>query len=167
MGYATPKGEITPVFSDRIKELEEIAKKQAESFRYQLQFRPWHTPESLKNANLYDTPGMHSPAWNRNKINEIYSTKVFTQDGGTSGDIIAMKLQCDFLAAEERAWRMRHASIVRCACVAHGRLHGHGSRNPSIFKALREMVDSYIQAGKGGFDGFTGDINSGSAAGIA
>lgn len=146
----TNKAKLTAVFEKRINELEASARSQAQQFRYFNVYRKWHTPNELSNANLYDTPGMSSPTWDRNEINQIYSNDVLLgpgKDGGTTSGTTAMKLQCDFLAAEERAWRLRHINLVRAACLAHGRIYGHGSRGPSIFSTLKNMIEEYIQAG--------------------
>ncbi len=144
------KAKVTDVFKKRINELRESASTQAQQWRYWQVYRKWATPEDLKDANLYDTPGMHSPSWNRNEINEIYSNAVSAgpgKEGGTGSGYIAMKLQCDFLAAEERAWRLRHANLVRVQAAAHGRLKGHGTAKVSVFDVLLDTVDKWIQSG--------------------
>lgn len=168
------KAKLTAVFEKRINELEAAARTQAEQFRTFNTWRKWHTPTELNNANLYDTPGMSSPTWDRNEINQIYSNDVMggsADKGGCSGGAIAMTLQCDFLAAEERAWRARHMSPVRAACHAHGRIKAHGISGKSNFSVLKKLIDSYILAstsdGRGGaFNGFQGDIGAG-GTGIA
>jgi hypothetical protein len=142
------KAKLTDKFIKRIDELKEMANTQADQFRKFDAFRKWHTPEDLKDANLYDTPGMSSPTWDRNEINQIYSNDVLAGPGkgGTTGGQIAMKLQCDFLAAEERAWRLRHINLVRAACLSHGRIKRHGNSKMSVFEQLKNLIDTYIQA---------------------
>jgi hypothetical protein len=58
-----------------------------------------------------------------------------------------MKWQADFMAAEERAFRTRHASLVRCAALAHGRMSGHGVSGMSIFSFLKDAIQTHINAG--------------------
>jgi len=97
-----------------------------------------------------DVPKLHDPVWDRNSINQKYSVDILAgpgQEGGTVGDLIAMKWQADFMAAEERAFRTRHASLVRCAAVAHGRLNGHGESGTSIFSFLKDAAQTHITAG--------------------
>jgi hypothetical protein len=150
MAHGTTKGTVTGVFKQRIEDLEEKAQKMSEKFRYQEGPRPWHTPKELDGIDLLLVPGMHNPAWDRYEINSIYSNSVLAgpgKQGGTVGDLIAMKWQNDFLAAEERAWRMRHMSLIRGACLMHSRLDGHAQKNKSIFSTLKEAVENYIQAG--------------------
>lgn len=143
MAHGDPgKAKLDSKFDERITELEETARGQADNFRRQNTPRPPHTPKDLKEANLWDVPGMHEPTWNRNKINETYAELVANggAESGTAGGLAQMKIQCDFLAAEERAFRLRHASMVRAACVAHGRLDGHGKAGLSMFSRIRNLV---------------------------
>ena len=155
MAHGVKKGKVDDKFTARIDELETKAREQSEQFRKQDTPRPWHTPESMKDVDLLDVPNLHEPAWNRDNLNKVYSMDVVSDtvgDSGTQGDIIAMKTQIDFMAEEERAWRLRHATPVRCAAVAHGRLAGHGLANAGVFSMLSKAVDNYMLRG-----GFTGD----------
>lgn len=144
------KAKVTDVFKKRINELRDMAATQSRQWRYWEVYRKWHTPDDLKEANLYDTPGMHSPTWNRNEINEIYSNQVCAgpgKEGGCNSGYVAMKLQCDFLAVEERAWRLRHVNLVRAQAAAHGRLKGHGTPALSVFDVLLSAVEKWVQSG--------------------
>jgi hypothetical protein len=155
MAHGVKKGIVGEVFKARIDDLETKARQQSAQFRKQDTPRPWHTPENMKTADLLDVPNLHEPAWNRDELNQNYSQDVLTQDSasrGTQGDIIAMKIQIDFMAEEERAWRLRHATPVRCACVAHGRLAGHGIAEHGIFSRVQKTADRYLVVG-----GFTGE----------
>lgn len=147
MGHGTPKGKIVENFRKRIEELEKRAKEMADHFKNYSSARKWHTPEDLK-TNLLDVANLHEPVWNRDEANQIYCEEVITESNrGTAADIIAMKQQIDFMAVEERAFRMRHASIVRCATMAHSRLVGHGEPNYGVFSMLKKAVDNRLQAG--------------------
>ena len=146
------RGQIDAKFAARIAQLEDRAGQMAATFRYMGDARPWHTPDELKEKEMMDVPGMHSPSWDRNDINRIYSADVLggsNKDGGTTGDLIAMKWQADFMAVEERAWRMRHASYPRCMAFMHGRLDGHSQADKSVFSVVKNGVASYIRAGRG------------------
>jgi len=143
MAHGDPgKSKVAANFKKRIEELTEKAKKQSDSFRYFNDRRDWHTPEDMKDANLLDIPGLHEPAWNRNEINQVYADVVSQpgKDGGTSGGLVQMKTQCDFMAVEERGWRLRHASLVRSACMAHGRMNLHSHETRSAFVRLMNVV---------------------------
>lgn len=149
-GTGTSKGQVDGKFEARINELEQKAQQMSEAFR-NTDKRPWHTPKDMEGYDLLDVPGMHEPSWNRDNINQLYSESILAgpgKQGGTTGDLVAMKWQADFMASEERAWRTRHASFVRCACFMHGRLDGHGKSGVSVFSFLKDGVNSYIKAGQ-------------------
>jgi hypothetical protein len=151
MAHGKSKGSVTGVYTKRVEDLMKKAERMSQAFRYINDFRPWHTPEELLDKDMLLVPGMHNPAWSRNEPNTIYCENVMggaNSDGGNAGDTIAMKLQIDFLAVEERAWRMRHMSLIRGACLAHGRMHGHSNAPQGVFKRAERVVKDYIKAGK-------------------
>jgi hypothetical protein len=155
MAHGVKKGSLDANFLARVTELEQVAQKQSEQFRRQNAVRPWHTPESMKSADLLDVPNLHEPAWNRDALNKQYSLDVLSADAssrGTGGDLMALKTQIDFMAEEERAWRIRHATPVRCAAVAHGRTHGHSIAEHSVFSIVKNAADGFLV-----FGGFTGE----------
>lgn len=149
MSVGQTKGTIDSVFSKRIEDLEKSARTTADSFRYAYtDYRKWSTPDGVK--NLMHVPSMHMPTWDRNSINQIYSAQILNgdpQSGGTCGDLIAMKLQNDFLAAEERAFRLRHASYTRCGAMMHGRFNGQGREGKSVFTFVKTSIEAIIQQG--------------------
>jgi len=149
LAHGESKGKIDSKFAARVDDLEEKARKMAEHFRTHSTFREWHTPKEVKEP--LDVPSLHDPVWDRNDINQLYSVEILAgpgKEGGTVGDLIAMKWQADFMAAEERAFRTRHASLARCAAMAHGRLNGHGQPGKSVFSFLRDAIQTHIDAGK-------------------
>lgn len=147
MAHGKTKGIIHDKFAERVKELEETADKMAKQFRDGSELRPWHVPKD--NKSVLDVPTMHMPAWDRFEINKAYSEDILsgTETGGTCGDLIATKIQADFMAVEERAYRLRHASYVRCAALAHGQLAGHGQKDSGIFSFVRDSLKMIIQRG--------------------
>lgn len=149
MAHGTPKGKIDEVFSKRIKDLEKSAETTAESFKngYK-QFRKWAIPDGV--SNLWHVPSMHMPTWDRYKINELYCTEILNgkpAEGGTCADLIAMKVQNDFLAVEERAFRLRHASYTRCGAMMHGRFDGQGKPGRSTFSFIKDSIERVLEAG--------------------
>lgn len=148
MGHGTAKGKIDPQFAARISDLEAKAKNAATHFKTQGSYRNWHMPETT--GDPLDVPSLHNPAWDRNTINQLYCVDILAGPGkqaGTVGDLIAMKWQADFMAAEERAFRTRHASMIRCAAMTHGRTNGHGETGKSIFSSLKDAIQAHIDAG--------------------
>lgn len=150
---ASPKGIVDGKFEERIKELEKKARNFADHFRNHTTYREWHVPKEFNDP--LDVPSLHVPAWERNNINKLYSEEIvgkWGKDAGSHGDAQAMKWQADYMALEERAFRTRHASMIRCASLAHGRLDGHGQVGKSLFTFLKEGVETAIAFGakKGG-----------------
>ena len=144
MGHGTPKSELIPAFKARLSDLEQKARDQSTHFRRHSGVRPWHTPTVMAKNDLLDVPALHQPAWDRDEANRIYVQKVLslTGEAGTHGDLISLKRQIDFMAAEERAWRARHASFARCAAMAHGRLDGHGKKDAGVFTLVKNAADN-------------------------
>lgn len=152
MAHGTSKGKVSAVYAKRVNDLTDKAKVISRAFRYQDNFREWHTPRELKEQDLLLVPGLHNPSWSRDEPNINYCEGLLAgpnKAGGTGADLIATKLQIDFLAEEERAWRTRHMSLIRAACLAHGRLDGHSkSENErGVFTRARKAIRDYIAAG--------------------
>ena len=150
MAHGKPRAQVTQSFQERIIDLENKARAQSQQFRNNASARPWHTPDAMADTSLLDVPNLHEPAWNRDEANILYSEEVLSNDKstvGTSGDLASLKKQIDFMAVEERAWRLRHATPARCATLAHGRLAGHGAENAGIFTMVKNVVDNHILFG--------------------
>ncbi|NDD52788.1 hypothetical protein EBZ39_02740 [bacterium] len=150
MSYGKKLGEIDANFSARISDLEQKAAGMAQSFyaNYATDkaYRPWHTPKDI--GDLLDVPALHTPVWTRKSLNERYSEKILPSSAsdppGTCADIIATKWQIDFMAAEERAFRLRHASYARCVSLMHGRLNKHGAASDNIFFDLKQSAENKL-----------------------
>jgi hypothetical protein len=148
MAHGKTKGKVDDKFSQRVQDLEKKAEKAKDMFRDHNNYREWWTPDGVKDP--LDVPSLHNPNWDRNSINQLYSDSILVSHGessGTVGDLIAMKWQADFMAVEERAFRTRHASMIRCAALAHGRIEGHSKAEKSIFSFLKDSVDQAIKHG--------------------
>ncbi len=150
MAHGKPKGQLDSKFKERIDDLERQARKAADQYKNNDGYRPWARPPGYETRDMSDVPGLHMPAWDRDAINQLYSETLLGApgyDSGTTGDLIAMKWQADFMAVEERAFRTRHASRARCLAHMHGRLDGHGTKGKSVFSFLRDGVDNVIKLG--------------------
>lgn len=146
MGHPnTGGGKVDAAFSKRISDLEQKAQKISSAFRNQ-SYMEWHMPDEVQDP--LDVPSLDK-AWARNSINQEYDKLVGKQAdaSGSVGGAAAMKMQADFLAVEERAFRTRHASFVRCAAMAHGRLDGHGKTSRGIFSFIKDGIQSKIDLG--------------------
>lgn len=146
MGHGTKKAEVMPSFSARIDDLLAAGKDWSDAVR-DGKPRRWYVPSGV--VEPLDVPSLSVPAWERNDINQKYSVEVCDSSSpGTSGDAISLKWQADFMAAEERAFRTRHASLPRCVAAAHGRLSGHGNPAGGVFTQVRQAAQSAIDEGQ-------------------
>jgi hypothetical protein len=150
MGHPDSPGKavVDGKFAQRIEELEKKARDHADHFRDHNTYRKWHVPPTFNDP--LDVPSLHVPAWERNPINQLYSEEIvgkWGDDAGSHGDAHAMKWQADYMTTEERAFRTRHASMIRCASFAHGRLDGHGQQGQSLFTFFKDGVQTAIDFG--------------------
>lgn len=146
MARGTKKGRVHAVFTARTDELRTQADEQATAFSGS-GARPWQVPEPLADKDLLDVPKLHDPAFERTEINANYDEAVQDpKSPGTNGDAMSLKMQADVLAVQERAFRLRHASPIRCLVVAMGRRKGHGHAQ-GVHDAVRREAENLLQAG--------------------
>lgn len=150
MPKGTQKADVLAPFNTRIAELRAQAEAQAKSFKGE-GFRPWNIPDDLEPAQhlINDIRILHGgtdKGFDRTTINKKYE-ECFqdASNPGTGGDVIGLKLQMDWLAAAERAFRFRHASTVRLLTHAMCR-RWFQSKGPAI-KYVETAVKNVIQAG--------------------
>ena len=149
MPKGTKKADVLPPFNTRLKELKQQAEAQATEFKG-TGSRPWNIPEDLTASHLFkDIASLHgseNAGFDRTKINEKYE-ECFqdAEDPGTGGDVIGLKLQMDYLAAAERAFRFRHASVPRLLTHAMCRRWFQG-KGP-VFSFIEQAVSNVIEAG--------------------
>ena len=87
-------------------------------------------------GDVFDIPGMHSP-WDRLENEEDVKNAIKDPDTpGVSGDLIHSTLQGDWLASQERSFRMRHQTRVRSAIHAASRRFGHGHEAGTLQKGV-------------------------------
>lgn len=141
------KGKIHDVFRNRIKGLTKNAEEQAQA-GIGTGLRPWQIPDPSDAKSLFDIENLHEPGYNRDELNTNYNETIQegADDAGTLGDTIGLKLQCSYVAAEERAFRLRHASPVRNLLHAIGSREGHGNTK-GIFGGVQKMAEDAIKAG--------------------
>lgn len=107
--------------------------------------RKWQMPSKWTwDLNLFHISGQKSikEAFDRTRLNNLYvrallkGAPIDDKDKAAAGegrvsDCQAIKIQVDHLAIQERAFRLRHASSVRCAMHAAVRRRGHSPWNDS------------------------------------
>lgn len=140
-------GRVHDVFHERLADLRLQAQQIQQAIQGAAQ-RPWQVPANFT-GSLLDVPELHNPAFNRDEINANYEE--VTKDpknAGTVGDVIGLKLQLDYVACEERAFRARHTTLARAMCLGHGRRFGQGQGSLWGDKdGIEAVVSSFISAG--------------------
>lgn len=149
MGVPESKGRVDSTFLKLLSALQTQAEKQATAARTGAA-RVWQIPPSLKTA-LSDIGGI-TKGFDRDELNKLFSSLIEDSSAmGTAGDVVGVKIQVDYVAAMERAFRARHASPLRCLAHAAARRKGHGD-SAGIFSdasGVTRFVADAIQAGRG------------------
>lgn len=97
-----------------------------------------------------DIPAM-TGAFNRSEINANYTQALSDPErAGTAGDAISLKLQCDYVAAMERAYLARVATPVRCLVHAAARRGGHAFDDGVLRGGVLNYAQTVIKAGQQG-----------------
>jgi hypothetical protein len=82
-------------------------------------------------------------AFDRSSLNALYSDGLMQPaNGATVGDMMAAKVQIDYTAVLERAFRTRHATRIRCTAHATGRKKGHSNANGIFMGTLLSHVQT-------------------------
>ncbi len=95
-----------------------------------------------------DIPGIWE-RFQREEMNRDYPLIFFDPDG-RDADIMALKLQGDHLSSQERAYRLRHASHVRCVMHAANRRRGHGTSSGVHARTVSHIQDMIVSRNAGG-----------------
>jgi hypothetical protein len=85
-------------------------------------------------------------AFDRSEAGAFY-TEVLTGPEGSAGDTASCKIQSDYLALQERAFRLRHMTPIRCRLAAASRLSGQGDRNLGAFGNVGGYSQDLLVAG--------------------
>lgn len=150
MPAGTKKADIYAVFSQRLQALRDYAAAAAAAAQ-QAGPRQWCIPPGMADSasSLQDIANLHKAGFDRSEINTGYEQCFQTSSNpGTTGDVIGTKLQCDYNAAEERAFRFRHATPVRCLVHAAGRRQGDAGG--PVFRHIEETTAAVINSGASG-----------------
>lgn len=143
----TAMGKIHEVFRRRLQDLRLQAQQTQNAIQGKHQ-RQWQIPSDY-DGSLLDIPKLHEPAFQRQEINTTY--EAVTKDpnaAGTVGDVISLKLQIDYNACEERAFRARHTTLCRAMCLGHGRRFGQGHGNIwNDTNGIEAVAAAFIAAG--------------------
>ncbi len=97
-------------------------------------------------GDVTDVPGMGKP-FDRKAIGQNFAD-VYQGEPGTTGDAATLRLQNDYLAAMERAYRTRHVSSVRATIMAAGRRAGHASPQGPLLDGVIRYAQDLLKAGQ-------------------
>lgn len=137
-------GRVHDVFFSRVKDLAEFAG--GAVLQAVTGQRRWFTPGSIEDNS--DSEQV-TAAFDRTPISENYQA-CLRPSQGTAGDAVSLKIQGDYVACMERAYRMSVASPVRCIGHSLARRVGH-SRPDGIFTgSVAGLAQSAVTAGQGG-----------------
>jgi len=110
--------------------------------------RPWMMPPLRDwDGNLLDIAGI-AKAFARDEPNEDYKDSLNT-DAGTVGHAMGAKLQIDYMAMMERAFRTRHATVARCTTHAAGRRRAHGEPAGIHIGSVLQYAQDLLRSGGG------------------
>lgn len=99
----------------------------------------------LMSADVLNIPSLHLP-FDRDLLNEQY--RDLHKDGEsstTTGGAGVLKQQIDYTAAAERAYRLRHATVVRCIMHHSIRKEAHG-HEVGVFQRTLTMLQDNLKA---------------------
>lgn len=141
------KGQVHEVFKKRLENLQENAGKNYKGQKFEDQ-RVWDIPKDLGAQHLFEIAKLHDTSFDRSEMNANYVTCLADgKNPGTCGDTISLTMQVDYNAAEERAFRSRHASPVRC--MAHAAARTRGRDVGPTFSRIEEDAANSLAAGAG------------------
>ena len=140
--------ELDPRFLAQITRLQDVSASVANTTtNIEHAQRSWQNPDDNNGAwsgSPFDIPNI-AKAFDRAALGEAYA-RVMQDPKGSVGDAMSVKLQSDYLAAQERAFRLRHLSSVRARVHAAARRRGHANDEFGIFARVRDYaVDLLVQ----------------------
>jgi hypothetical protein len=105
--------------------------------------RIWYMPTGTSyGGDPTDIPGIND-AFDRSNINDNYPDVLRNH---TEGEAMVLKLQADYIAAMERAFRTRHASSVRLRLHAAARHSGHGDAAGPLGGSVKLWIERLLEA---------------------
>ncbi len=167
-----PVARIDPIFLNQLAKLKNDSRRMYEAIvPASAVQRKWQLPDpGLWDKDLFNLTGANgiNKAYDRTCPNRLYRRALLKgpvepdcQGGGASSgegrvsDCIASKIQIDYVAIQERAFRFRHMTPVRCAIHALTRRRGHSELNDidagagvgGIFTGMVKYVNNIILSG--------------------
>jgi hypothetical protein len=115
MAKGTPKSKYDPTLEKQVDKLIKDNKAVADATLQYGTGREWI--HGSNDYELTDISGLKEP-FKREDLQANYAIVMSDLDPGTAADKAAIKFQSDYLAAMERAYRLRHTGIIRTEIFA-------------------------------------------------
>lgn len=141
---ARTKAKVDEAYAARLVDLQEQAQAQYNSLSWTIT-RPWQHPSDFT-GDLLKIEDLGQPGYDRTALNVNYEECINDpKQAGTTGDVISLKLQIDHMAAQEQAYRYRHAQLPRCLLHSVSRRYGAGTGK--VLERIRKEVEDFIASG--------------------
>jgi hypothetical protein len=142
---STPKGKVHEVFRTLLDGLVSQAQSIAQGLKQTGQ-RKWQTPTEWDGSPL-DLASMTEP-FDRGEIGTNYEELISDASApGTVGDVASVKMQGDYVASMERAFRASRATPVRCLAHAAAARNGQGNSKGVFNGSILKYAEDCLQAG--------------------
>lgn len=151
-----PLTDLDDKFLERNNDLKTQGNEISEAIKLNNQ-RSWMLPSDDDwSGNIFVIGDLSIP-FSREDLNTTYQDlfTIITDPGsptqksttrGHTGDAMAVKLQADYLSSQERSFRLRHASSVRCQTHAASRRQGHSHSSAGIFSRIETFLQDILKA---------------------
>lgn len=145
-GRGASKARVHVIFQERVGDLVRQARERADALKGGYQTPPpWMLPGDLKDPLDLARVG---EMFDRGEIGQNFAEVYQAESPGATGDAPCLKLQAAYLQAMERAFRVRHCTLPRCAMMAAGRAKGHGDQNGTLQNGVIRYVQDLLTAGQ-------------------
>ena len=146
MSVAQQLASVHDVFSDLLVRLQAASLVHAKAAISQVQ-QQWDGPAPVGSwsGNPLELDTL-ADAFDRDEVNDEYVTCLTSVPPGTTGDVSSLRMQVDYVAGAERAYRTRHCSSIRAAMHAAARRQGHG-QDGGVYTVIGRQAQSLIDRG--------------------
>lgn len=135
---------VAEVFQKNIEKLQAVCGKQGDGV-LGTERRVWFVGDlDLWDGRVTD-PTLIGGAFDRTTISDEY-VAALEEEGGTVGELSATKMQCDYVASMERAFRLRFTNSVRAKFHAAARRKGHSAEKGVLARTMT-FAQELIAAG--------------------
>lgn len=140
--------DIRSRFSTQLRTLSDNAKQSAQALLAGEQPKQLVPDKNGWQGNPFDLEGI-SKAFERQEHNEDVTSAVSNpKQPGTVGDLTISAMQGDWLAAQERSFRLLKASKIRRTAHANARKYGHGHDGGVLQRGVLNDMQQILEKSK-------------------